>query len=134
MKRRDLVATLRGERPKHFQRRQNRPMLFFLISLIRYNLIIQHETLRIGVLGDYYKESAEPDLLYKYNLKIKPLLIQTTLSGGQGKVARPFSYRQPRPSPALSTISRRCAASTCTGANSWCFIVPVLYINVGQGW
>ena len=38
-----------------------------LISFTRYNLIIQHETLRIGVLGDYYNESVELDMLYNSN-------------------------------------------------------------------
>ena len=85
----------------------------------RYNLIIQHETLRVGVLG-------------KKNLKgflrtFSSWSSQRTLSAGRGKVARLFSCRQPRQFRALSTTLKRCAKSTCTGSWVWSWCKEAIY-------
>ena len=93
----------------------------------RYNLIIQHETLRVGVLG-------------KKNLKsflrtFSSWSSQRTLSAGRGKVARLFSCRQPRQFRALSTTLKRCAKSTCTGSWVWSWCKEAIYSELGfQGW
>ena len=124
MKRRDLVETLRGEWP--------------MLGWNNFSHQVQSDNPARNLAHWSPRWLFQRISGVKMQFIITPLLTQTTWSGGQGKVARPFSYRQRRPSPALSTISRKCAPSTCTGANLTNIVFQkwhlYIYVNVGQGW
>ena len=124
MKRRDLVEMLRGEWP--------------MLGWNNFSHQVQSDNPARNLAHWSPRWLLQRINGVKMQFKITSLSTQTTWSGGQGKVARPFSCRQRRPSPALSTISRKCAPSTCTGANLTNIVFHkwylYLYVNVGQGW